>query len=344
MSAPSLVRDPYFRLELNARNIVMSTAAPYNTLQLSVTPYTASGAVFTTDVQPTFWTNSTAFTVSPAGLVTATKVSASSFVVATLQDTVHNITHVDTAFITITGTTPASPLASLSIQRPPDDSAKIGVYGSSKPLDTLKVVLTAENGSDLSAAVPVRFSISDPSVVKFTTIAGHASWRGINSMRVGHVTLSATTTYYGVTKTDSLEYTIGNPVLATVGIPMMPSPTVAGEVIRAYSPSVIVIGVGGTVIFAPPTILTGTAVDWDVVFDDPDAAQPSTLVPTSVPTGAGNIGPNPPFATNGAINPACAGAVGASCRQAARAFMQPGTYTYHSALYGTTGKIIVRAP
>jgi hypothetical protein len=334
-----LVTDPYAGVELNARSVIMSTVAPYNTLQLTATPRTVSGAPFTGLVETTYLTKDTTLAVTPDGLVTALVKTPGTWVLASMRDVEHNVTRVDTVFVVVTETTPASPLATFAIQRPSGDSAKITIYSSGSPkmfADTIRIAATAENGANLLPSLSVRFSISDSSVAKIDSKKGI-----VLGQRPGEVMIRATTTYYGVTKTDSLHLTVGNPLVVKVQPTIVPSPTVAGEYIRIYNPNIITIGVGGTVMFSQAVSLTAPPLEMDVVFDDPDAAQPSTL-PTGLLTGSGNIEPIPSPIVDGKLNPACVPLT--ICLGASRSFHVAGTYHYHSALYGTTGTIIVAAP
>jgi hypothetical protein len=326
--------DPYLSLSLNARRAVMSTVAPYNTLQLVPMPRTASGAALTDSVEVQYTTQDTTLAVTPDGLVTALHPTSSSWVLARVRDLRQGITHVDTLYVRITTATPSAPLKTFAIQRPAGDSAKIGIYNSTYQyaLDTVRVAATAENGTDLLPDVWVRYAVSDSAIAKVDPNKGI-----VTGLRLGQVTVYATTTYYGVTKTDSLRMTIGYPVAASVYVQYMASPTVVGEYIRYFSPSTITIGVGGTIFFRALSSFAGPDLDTDVVFDDPSAAQPSLL--TGLSTGSGNIGPIPSRYLNGVLNPACVPST--VCNGESRSFPVAGTYHYHSALYGTSGTIIV---
>jgi hypothetical protein len=302
------------------------------------TPRTVSGAVFTDSVETTYLTQDTTLAVTPDGLVTALTATASTWVLAAMRDVKHNVTRVDTVFIVVTKTTPVSPLATFAIQRPPGDSAKISVYSSNPRLfaDTIRIAAAAENGSNLLSALAVRFGVSDSAVAKINSKTGI-----LTGMRPGEVIVRATTTYYGVTKTDSVRLTIGNPLVVKVQPMIVPSPTVAGEYVRIFVPDTIMIGVGGTVMFSQTISLTAPPLAMDVVFDDPDAAQPSALT-TGLITGSGNIGPMPSPIIDSKVNPACSPLT--VCLGASRSFSTAGVYHYHSALYGSTGVIVVAAP
>jgi hypothetical protein len=318
----------------------MSTVAPYNTLQLMATPYLASGAVANDSIVATFRTKDTTLSITPDGLVTALTTTPDTWIAVSLRDPARNITHIDTLFVTVTDQVPTSPMVAFSIQRPPGDSAKIAVYDAAVSLflDTVRVVASAEDGTDLQSLLRVRYLVSDSAIATVDQTSGV-----VTGMRPGAVMIWATTTYYGVTKTDSMRMTIGNPLSATVFSEIRPSATVAGEYVRVFNPSTITIGVGGTILFSQAIRLNGPDIGMDVVFDDPSVAQPSTLPVYWLETGTGNIGPLPSLTLDGQFNPDCFVSF-TYCAGATRSFPAAGTYHYHSALYGTTGTIIVTAP
>jgi hypothetical protein len=335
-----LSTNPYVTLQLNVRSAVMSTVAPYNTLQLTATPYLASGAVANDSIVATFKTKDTTLSITPDGLVTAHTKTPSTWIAVSLRDPARNITHIDTLFVTVTDQVPTSPMVTFSIHRPPGDSAKVAIYDAAVGLfqDTVRVAASAEDGTDLQPVLRVRYLVSDSAIATINPASGV-----VTGMRPGEVVIWATTTYYGVTKTDSMRMTIGNPVSATVYSEIRPSATVAGEYVRVFNPSTITIGVGGTILFSQAIRLDGPDIGTDVVFDDPSAAQPSTLPVSWLDTGTGNIGPLPSLTLNGAFNPDCFVSF-SYCAGATRSFPVAGTYHYHSALYGTSGTIVVAAP
>jgi hypothetical protein len=360
----TLLTDPYGSLDLNVHTVTLSTLAPYDTVQLVATPHTLSGAVFPTSATATFTTKDTSITVSASGIVQAhsvTSVATGTFVVATLTDPQHQITHTDTVFISVTDTIPPSPLATLQIKRTPGDSSKIAVFHG-YPVDTLFLVATGNNGEDarswLASTLALQFTSSDPNTATVTTTVLRATATHpvaeavglVKGVRPGKVTIAIKTSYYGVTQVDSIPITIGNPIKANVSTTPMPPSTVGGDYRLVFTPSTVTIGVGGTVIFAQT--LNGAvkvSLPMDVVFDDSTAAQPSSLPVSQLQAlnGSGNIAPLPSpylYTPNVSINPACRGTSILELCQAARSFPRAGIYHFHSALYGSTGTIVVKAP
>jgi hypothetical protein len=336
----ALSTNPYLSLTLNTHSAVMSTQAPYDTLRLSATPYLASGAVLSTTGTPVFSTTDTAVTVSASGVVHALRASNGAYVLASLQDPATGVTHTDTVFIVVTNTVPTSPLATFAIQPLPGDSARLAVASSGLyPLDTVVTAGADEAENPLTSKLVVRFSSSNPDVASVDSRSGV-----VMGIRQGDVTIRASTTYYGVTKQDSVQLHIGDLIYAQVLLTPLAKPDSTGAKVYGFFPPSVTLGVGGSVLFG---FTLGDSVTLDVVFDDPSAAQPSPLPVTMTLSspGSGNIGPIVEPATqtdylNQCLFPLILGGI-SNCF-AARAFLAPGTYHYHSDRYGTSGTIIIR--
>jgi hypothetical protein len=166
----------------------------------------------------------------------------------------------------------------------------------------------------------------------------------VSGVRSGTATITATTTYYGVTKRDSVRLTIDGTILTHVEL--TPSSKPDGSTVWSFSPQTVILDVGGTVVFGG-AISVGTNKILDVVFDDPSVAQPSPLpmTVTGAMAGSGNIAPIQEPTEDDiytqCIDPDHPEFFIYLC-QAGRAFFTPGTYHYHSATYGTTWTVIVR--
>jgi hypothetical protein len=284
---PATVADPYGSLRLDTRSIVMSLAAPYDTLQLHAGAYSMGGTPITTLGTPTYMVSDTSIVVSATGLVTAKTRTSNSYVVVTLRDSMQNVTHADTAFITVTNETAPPALASLSLHLATGDSAKLAINdGTLITTKSLVITATGTGGEDLSSLVHVRYRSSDTSVA--TVISDQPIVKGF---QIGKTVITAATTWYGVTKSSSLTMQIGNPVFFKWAAGLTPSATAPGEYAVVYAPTDFTIGVGGIVEFWPPLDRAHQGMTMDVIFDDPTAAQPVPF-PDSVlgmPTGAGNV-------------------------------------------------------
>jgi hypothetical protein len=345
---PAATIDPYGSLQLQTRSIVMSLAAPYDTLQLHATPYSIAGSQMTTLGAPTYAVSDTSIAVSATGLVTAKTQTSNSYVVVTLRDSVQNVTHVDTAFITVTNVTAPIPLASLSLHPAAGDSAKLAVNdGTLATTKSLVITATGTGGEDLSSSVQVRFASSDPSVASVSTTQGV-----VKGFQVGTTVITATTTWYGVTKSSSLTMQIGNPIFFAWSA--VSSTTASGQHTVIYQPTNFTIGVGGVVGFLTPLFGVHQSVVMDVIFDDSTAVQP---VPAAIasrlgaPTASGNVYLHTPVLAPDdtgftAMLLACFSASTpplANCMQS-RYFPRAGSYTWHSNAWGLHGTITVTQP
>lgn len=339
-----LLTDPLFQMDLSARSVLMSIVAPYNTLQLQVTPRSISGHVVSGTTPPIFLTKDGTLSVTPDGVVTAMAVTPGStptWIAVSVKDTMNDITIIDTVYVTVTDQTPSTPLQTLEFLPTRGDSAKFGMatVNFSLPKDTIGVIANA--GAIPKSQLKVRFRSSDTTVVQVHALNGSLTLK-----QPGEAVIEATATYYGVTKTMTLPIRVGLPIGAQVTLKIQSSPTIGGTYIRAFVPEVITIGVGGAILFSPEGVVNDAAREilWDVVFDDPSVAEKASLPARNFQDSSGNVNPTPPIIVGGKFNPDCLGAVGFHpiCQGARRAFNHPGTYTVRSALYGTSGTIIVK--
>ena len=189
--------------------------------------------------------------------------------------------------------------------------------------------------------IPVALWSSDPTVAAVSgldpvlnTVTGD-----LYGIRPGMVTFYASTTAYGITKTDTLLYRVGYPLVQFMRLTPRVSPL--GDTAWMFVPGDVMLGVGGMVafannVFAPPN---------DIVFADadlPNVAEATTFTEFANP--AMFFPPTFSWATQCAFFPAiCAGAGNISLVQGGvglRVFRAPGTYSFHSTL-GLTGRIIV---
>lgn len=237
--APIPASAAYFTLQLNAHAITIDTGAM---IQLTATPRTATGAVFTAGSPVTYTTHDTTITVSATGLVRARAHTRSPAAVVA-SSTAQGVTLVDTAFVQVTDTAPTTPLDTFSIQPLPGDSAKGSV--NSRPTIAARAITAA------GASLPVLayYTSSDNTVATIDRLTG-----AVHPVRPGNVTFYATTWAYGVAKQDSLPYLIGYP-------------TFTGIVATTFfNPPILTVGHGAQIFFANPTADT-----IDVTFADTSA-------------------------------------------------------------------------
>lgn len=320
---PTLSDHQFFaQISVPTRAVNLATDPQYNTVQLQAVPMFADGTVVPGTV--TFTSSSPVVTVSPSGLVTATGATNSPALVA-IAMTYKGVTRSDTVRVNVMRGAPAAPIQSLSIQPLPGDSAKMGV-GDFSGVYMLNTVVRDTHGDPVSGIV-IDYTSSDSLTAKFVAPGV------ITVLRPGVVTLHATTYAYGVAKSDSLEFTVGQAVNAFVNV-VQQTQTGQKNSLLVFEPGTLTIGVGGTIIWI--NSLTPLV---DVVFDDPSSVASANLpgffgLFYNGHPGSGNI---PAFGAEYDST----GTVIFPSTTAARTFNKAGTYNYHSQLYGTRGTIIV---
>lgn len=309
-TAPISVSDVshlYWALTIDHRGVTLSTAAPYDTITLVATLCDATGAPLAAQAPVTFRTDNSKIALTPDGHVRALGVVTAARVIA--EAAIGNIRHADTALITVTADDPPPVLAYFDVQA--DSTVPM--------LATLPFVaraFTADSVPIPATALNVAYTVSDPLVASITNgrLLGH---------KIGHVSVIATTTVYGVTMADTLDIDVTMRLGAVVNVIMRA--TKVGEAEHpVFSPSEVVIAPGGYVVWFDKVAKT------DIVFDDPTNVVAQTALP-GTPTGTGNVAPfgGDTFILNNFQS---------------RAFTQPGVYEYHSTLIpGATGRVVVSA-
>jgi hypothetical protein len=313
--APVGTGNLFASLVLDHHAIALSTSAPNNTIQLTATAINAEGQPLAGAGQVAFSLSDTgSVSITPDGMLTATAPATGVLVIATLSN--RNITHKDTAYVNVNDVATPPVLAIFSIQPLEGDSAKtaaldgFGLFGLKQILP-----LEADAGGTPIDGLPVFFSTADPTVATVDPATGN-----VTGVRPGTVKIRATTTAYGVTMSDSVEFTITPPLIGLVAATPI-TPAGSTTPVLLWEPGTIEVSAGGQVLF----FTQSTNQDIDVVFDNPDAVTESFLAPS----GGGNI---PPFHAE----PDQGGAF------FARAFPAPGSYAYHSTTSNSQGTIVVR--
>ncbi|HEX6536662.1 MAG TPA: hypothetical protein VF041_18895 [Gemmatimonadaceae bacterium] len=329
----------YWNLTLNYQSFTLSTVAPHDTIQLVATPRDAQGnpiqglgpVTFTSD-------DTTTVTVSPTGLVRALRPASDLRVKAEL--TAGDIRHTaEVVVITVTDSNPPV-LGHVSMQPVPPDSARVGLTGDGSFLfiryGTLQAfkfkvlpppTLTDTAGNVLPGILVMCHS-SDSTIVQAlcdNTILI------IDPRLPGHAKLIATATAFGVTTSDTLDYTVTMPAYAVVWLKKVPG-SLGTTTVGLDAPD-ITIGQGGTVVWGN---LTGAPAD--IVFDDPSAVAEHGAISCAKagvadPGGSGNI------AAFGVAQTSTTTLSADNCRS--RSFPAPGTYPYHSPLAGVSGRVVV---
>jgi len=311
-------RPVYWALVMNYHAVALTTHAPWNSVQLHATAVAPDGTPIAGAGAVTYQAIDSTLAVTADGHVTARAATTASLIVATL--TIDNVTHVDTTVIT-TANTPATPpkLAFLSVQTAdPTDSTKMAAGGNpTKDMTTIATDSGGVIGSPFD--IPFWYTSSDPTIATIDRRSGQ-----ITGLRPGQITITVESNVYGILRRDSIRFTIADPL--QVEFEMVKRVPVGDTTpFLAFDPGTLTAGVGANVTFVNISGLMG-----DVVFDDSTAALESQVFPT----GSGNIEPFQADLTD-FISTILTG-------QKQRLFLTAGTYTFHSRLYGTTGKLIIK--
>jgi hypothetical protein len=316
----------YWKLALDHHAVTLATSAPYDTLTLTATPQNPAGATLAGLGTVTFTSSDLArLRVSPTGVLQALAAGNGIAVVATLQ--AGNLTHVDTAFVDITASPPPRPLVSLSIHPAPPDSAKLAaMVGGLTSFKQLPVQALDTEGDPIPG-LRIDFQSLDP-----TTATVDRQTGVVTGIRQGRVLIVATTTAYGVTRSDTLPFTVGLPVLYAIRV--VPGADAGTTTVTEFTPSEVRVGVGATIVWSWTQDLSVT----DVTFDDPTNVAEDTVgvgpVHFGAHTGEGNI--SPPENCTVAVP----FSLFLNCLKA-RSFPMPGVYRFHSELTGATGQVTV---
>jgi len=297
-------------VRMNVRAVTVANITGANTVQLAVTAYRGTDEPIP-DVVPVYSVSDNALHVTPQGLVTGVKATTNSYVVGQVSH--GGVTHTDTTWISVINTTTPAPLATFRIAMPENVAA-----GTS---ERITVTAIDANGVNRSAQIPVAFTTSE---ARTASVDRYGDLTGITPERT--VTVYARTMVHGVSYTDSLLIRISYPLAGQIFV--APRRTATGKLVLEFVPNTIQISAGASVIFCNCLEDVSNIQPIDVVFETPDAVQPSPH--PLIPTGPGNI---PPFARS-EENPLTVMQI--------RLFPKPGTYRFHSAMYGTTGTLIVR--
>ncbi len=369
-----------WRLVLNHHAVTLLDSAPYDTVQLIPTLTTASGAAVPGPVTLSYTTSDlTSAVVDAHGLVTARGANNNVVITATataggvtVQDTVQLVVNAAASLPSLPPTLPTAlkiqavqnPFAPFNEPVPPTGEGPTIDCESGRqpdmrslwlvpellvgttPLYTSSVNFLGPQPVNFLTSSTVSYASSDPTLLKTSPRNGPLTIANSICQTTDHgtVVLRATATVYGVTVSDSVVVTVIPALSATVAIVQQPSRT-TGQPINAFSPDSFTISAGGIVkwridnTLSPPDSI-------DVVFDHPPGpvqgvdttavSQNAFLIePYPFEAAGGNIAPFVPTDTVPYRTPPPLEGV------RARQFPVPGTYHYHSALYGTTGVIVV---
>jgi hypothetical protein len=324
LTPPEPIGNPaelYGRLTLNQRAINLSTVAPYDTFRLVATPRTGTGAPLAGAVQVTYTSlDPTRVIVSSTGLVRGLRAATRIRLLVT--GNLGQVTHVDTALVTVTTLAAPPVLAAFRLEPNPPDSAK-----GPMPLAFTTLYYPApgivpqafDTAGNPIANLGVWIESSNSSIATYNNQS-----RTLTLFRPGPVTFIASTVAYGVARADTLHYTVTLPLHAFFA-PIKIQLQLGAPPTYRWSPAATVrLSAGAYVFFRRDPGFPF----FDVTFEDP------TNVAEDVPNpigftclGAGNI---PQVGDSTPIGNFCS-----------RYFPIPGVYRFHSSVLGLDGTIIV---
>lgn len=278
----------FWALSLDIQN---TTVAIGGTQQVVATPRNSAGEALDGLPVPVFSSmDTTKVTVTQNGVITGLEETSGIGVIATL--TTNGITHADTTMVAVTpeSHTPAS----LTVVRDPG-----GEMLAVNDYVPLTVVVTDVNGDTLNG-LSIELESLNPNIL--TPSAGELA---MYASGLGTGRILVRTTSYGVTLSDTVQYSVGYPMLNSI---IAQRVDVNGPLI--FSPSAVVIGVNGS-------------VAWLNFGDGPINV---TFENGLENVEGGNIDDLEPFDfSNGT-----------------RTFLAAGTYHFKNALNGQTGEVVVR--
>lgn len=341
-------------LSLNTHAITLSTVAPYDTLQLTAVPRTVAGVALSDSPEVTWRAADSSVRVSSTGFLTARRRTTGVNVIATTV--IQGVRLSDTAKVVVTNTSNPRKFAQIKLQLDPTDSAWIALqpagdfywigYENLPNFKTVYFGVLDSTGAVIPSA-PLELRLSN------TVQAGMGFFADLGKLLTTDAfdfiyilqraqtgvpfTVYASATVYGVTRQDSLQIEVRQPLWNRVQVVFSSIRVGEPKTLRVIPNYPVNIGVGGWVWFINSLRNPRDSLDTDsldVVFDDPTAATPD-LHPNGLNSGGGNIAAIPGGKGNNFFNPR----PGARSRQ----FLRAGTFHWHSTLQpGVSGTIVVR--
>lgn len=326
LDSPALSTDmDVWDIRLNHQAILMSTIAPYDTVRLDIIGRNAKGIPIVHDGTVTFFTRSRNVYVDSSGVVRALQAIDEAWVIAEFVE--GNIRYTDSARIRVVDTLSSSIAERLEIESAVTShpAAVPFFFDIVLPFDTQVSSRVFLSDGTILLNPYVRYWSSNPTIATVGSYDG--VFRGLMPGKSVYVYAGATV--FGHTVLDSVQINITNPTFVKVGTGACRS--CAGSIReKRFSPSLIEIGVGGSVWFQSPA----DSSTYDIIFEDSlDLAVFSTgdplldmLFQEGLPElfGTGNV--HTTDSLSGAI----------------RRFMRPGRYRYKSITLNSEGEILVR--
>jgi len=334
----------FWSLEVNEHAV---TFAIGDTIYLHATALNPAGDSLPLVDAVQYQAGDSSVSVTANGLVTAMHETVSrsklTYVIASVRDAARNLTLEDTVFIQVTSTRPSPGIETFALQPSDTNTARsLDVFG----FTTLYLAPTVLDsaGTPMSDVV-VTLTSTDRSVM---TVSNYVLGSGIVSppsdfgqvqgVGPGTAVIHAEAWVYGVSKRDSIRLKWENYISTQV---LILSKTLSDSLLPVlyFYPQVVTVAPGGVVTWS-----TDQTDSIDVVFDDP------THVDSAAPLNRPEFWPIP-YSGTGNFSGLYVDTVAANNGdfdsylfrvRKARRFTVPGTYNYHSVIYGSTGKVVVQ--
>jgi hypothetical protein len=324
--------DFFWELKADHRAVLLSMTPPFNTLQLTATPYSVDGGALAIDTlvaSPVVWESgdTTAVKISQTGVLSAAKIATRVTVYATM--TIGEITRRDTIWVGVTATAPST-LDSLVLYVP-NGKNTVAAGG------TLSLAVRARlANSQLLSGVPVSYRANNRWLADFQ---GSAAGVLYGLIPEDSVYVFATATVYGVTKRDSLFLYTGMPVRLFPPVFVLES-LLSNNRTLIYVPRITDLpsAPGSTFAWVNNSGLAPKngvgyprgGMNVDVIFDHPEVAE--AFLPTST---------SPLYNQSGNILQLASDSVQSPKMLAYRKFTQPGEHWYTVEPLGVRGKITI---
>ena len=299
---------------LDHHAITLATSGTQSSIQLAPVALNANGDKLSGAPITYSLSDSEVVTVDGKGLLTAHQPAVGVQLIASTS--LGNVTKKDTALVNVVdaASTPVLQgftvsLASGAVALPASDA--FGFFGT----DQATVTATDADANPIDG-LPAYFTSSDP-----TTLAVDHATGAVHAIRPGEAKLKATTTAFGITKSDSVTIKVLPPQFAAVGA-FATTPFGSPSQVLVFQPADLTVSAGASIFF----VNQSATMSIDIVFDDPTDVAESSLFPM----GSGNI---TAFRTD---------TIHGDPGYRFRAFPKAGTYTYHSTLFKTNGRIVVQ--
>ncbi len=251
----------YWAFELNHHAITLSKISPWDTVQLSGVAKTYKGDTIRFDSKTIQFESldSNAVSVTPTGLIRGKTVTGGISVIARL--TIGRVTYSDTAIVKVVENSAPKQLQSISIQPTPPDSAKIST--TTFPFTVQRFLKRTAVDNTQMSEILMYYRSENPLALGVDRKTGTVANPLINR-RLGKVKIIASAYAYGISRADTLDLTIGYPLLSKMFFRLRAKADGTGVEVYADMGNPVTIGVGGVVSFNAGA-LSDTVY---VIFDD----------------------------------------------------------------------------